>query len=221
MAIPWVIFGCRTSYAAEVAEIIWRRGDDLVVLIDNIGGADPIADPVAPVIDLDEVDDEIRRASVVIPLLTPGHRHTVSAQVHRLGFAETPVMVDPTAVIARTASLGPGAVVNAAAVIGAKSVVGEYVHLNRSASIGHDAVIGDFVTFGPGSLLAGHVTVGRGAFLGAGAVCAPGVTIGANSIIGAGAVVVRDVPDGAVVVGNPATVLRTGPGYGGVGVPER
>ncbi len=64
------------------------------------------------------------------------------------------------------------------------------------------------------------VTVATGAFLGAGAVLAPGVTIGANAVVGAGAVVVRDVPPGAVVVGNPAKVLRQSDvGYGGVAVP--
>ena len=36
----------------------------------------------------------------------------------------------------------------------------------------------------------------------------PGVVIGENALVGAGAVVVRDVPAGAVVVGNPARVIR-------------
>jgi acetyltransferase-like isoleucine patch superfamily enzyme len=40
-------------------------------------------------------------------------------------------------------------------------------------------------------------------------------------LVGAGAVVVRDVPAEAVVVGNPARVVREGAGgYGGVRVPE-
>jgi acetyltransferase-like isoleucine patch superfamily enzyme len=58
-----------------------------------------------------------------------------------------------------------------------------------------------------------------GAFLGAGSVVAPDVSIGANAVVGAGAVVVTDVPERAVVVGNPARVLRYGDGYGDVGVP--
>jgi len=54
----------------------------------------------------------------------------------------------------------------------------------------------------------GGATVRRWARIGAGAVILPGVTIGAEALVGAGAVVTRDVPDGAVVVGNPAWVLK-------------
>jgi acetyltransferase-like isoleucine patch superfamily enzyme len=48
----------------------------------------------------------------------------------------------------------------------------------------------------------------RGAKIGANATLLPGVVIGENALVGAGAVVVRDVPAGAVVVGNPARMVR-------------
>lgn len=47
-----------------------------------------------------------------------------------------------------------------------------------------------------------------GASIGAGAVILGGVTIGRWAMVGAGAVVVKDVPDGATVVGNPAKVIK-------------
>ena len=48
----------------------------------------------------------------------------------------------------------------------------------------------------------------RGAKIGANATLLPGVVIGENALVGAGAVVAHDVPAGAVVVGNPAKVVK-------------
>ena len=51
--------------------------------------------------------------------------------------------------------------------------------------------------------------VKRGAKIGANATLLPGVIIGENALIGAGAVVTKDVPPGAVVVGNPGKIINT------------
>jgi acetyltransferase-like isoleucine patch superfamily enzyme len=50
--------------------------------------------------------------------------------------------------------------------------------------------------------------VRRLARVGANATILPGVVIGENALVGAGSVVVDDVPPGAVVVGNPARVIK-------------
>lgn len=55
-------------------------------------------------------------------------------------------------------------------------------------------------------------TIRRGARIGGGAVLLPGIEIGEEAFVGAGAVVTKDVPPRAVVVGNPARVLRDVPG---------
>ncbi len=52
-------------------------------------------------------------------------------------------------------------------------------------------------------------TIGKGAKIGANATILPGIQIGCNALVGAGSVVVGDVPDGAVVVGNPARIIKT------------
>ncbi len=52
-------------------------------------------------------------------------------------------------------------------------------------------------------------TIMPGAKIGANATILPGVTIGRDALVGAGAVVVRDVPDWAVVAGNPARTIKT------------
>ncbi len=50
--------------------------------------------------------------------------------------------------------------------------------------------------------------VKAGASIGANATILPGLTIGENAMVGAGAVVTKDVPAGAVVIGNPAKIVR-------------
>lgn len=51
----------------------------------------------------------------------------------------------------------------------------------------------------------------RAARIGGGSVLCPGVTVGMNALVGAGSVVTRDVPDRAIVVGNPAEIIGTVP----------
>jgi acetyltransferase-like isoleucine patch superfamily enzyme len=49
----------------------------------------------------------------------------------------------------------------------------------------------------------------RGAKIGANATILPGVVVGANALVGAGAVVAADIPENAVVVGNPARIIKS------------
>ncbi len=52
------------------------------------------------------------------------------------------------------------------------------------------------------------ITLKQGCSVGSNATLLPGITIGRYALVGAGAVVTKDVPDYAIVAGNPAKVLR-------------
>lgn len=89
--------------------------------------------------------------------------------------------------------------------LGHDTVLGSHVHVGFNAVVAHGARLGDFVTVCPGAVISGEAQIAAGAFIGAGAVVSHGgIRIGCDAIVGAGAVVIRDVPDGATVVGNPA-----------------
>jgi sugar O-acyltransferase (sialic acid O-acetyltransferase NeuD family) len=120
--------------------------------------------------------------------------------------------IHPSAVISPFSKIGKGTVVMAGAKINPDAAIGGHCIINTGAVIEHDALIGDFVHISPSVSLAGNVTVGEGTHVGIGAVVIQGISIGKWATIGAGTVVIRDVPDYAVVVGNPGKVIKYNPG---------
>lgn len=101
-------------------------------------------------------------------------------------------------------------------VIGDRVTVKSGVQLWDGTRIEDDVFIGPNVTFTNDAFPRSKqyppnfavVTVRTGASIGGGATILPGVTIGRDAMVGAGAVVTKSVPDRAVVVGNPARVVR-------------
>lgn len=116
--------------------------------------------------------------------------------------------IHPKSTVSKRATLGAGTVVMAGAVVNIGSEVGQHVIVNTGACVDHECHLGDYVHVAPNATLCGNVTAGEGTYIGAGSVIIQGITLGKWCTIGAGAVVREDVPDGAVVVGNPARVIR-------------
>jgi UDP-2-acetamido-3-amino-2,3-dideoxy-glucuronate N-acetyltransferase len=101
-------------------------------------------------------------------------------------------------------------------VVGDRVTVKSGVYLWAGLRVEDDVFIGAQATFtndrfprSKGAFDCATTTVCRGASIGAGVVILPGLTIGERAMVGAGAVVTKDVPSDAVVIGNPARVVRT------------
>lgn len=112
------------------------------------------------------------------------------------------------ATVSESAIIGEGSVVMAQVVINAGAFVGKHCIVNTSSVIEHDCEVSDFVHVSPNAALAGNVFIGEGTHVGIGAVIIQGIKIGKWVTIGAGTVVIRDVPDYAVVVGNPGRIIK-------------
>lgn len=113
-----------------------------------------------------------------------------------------------SAVLAPTVIIGEGTVVMANASINAEARIGDHCIINTGATVEHECQLGDFIHISPNAALAGDVIVGEGTHIGIGAVVIPGVKIGKWVTIGAGTVVLEDIPDFAVVVGNPGKIIK-------------
>ena len=121
--------------------------------------------------------------------------------------------------------VGPFVEIQRGAVVGARCKISSHSFVCAGVELGDEVFVGHGVVFtndryprattADGALrrdedwVLERTIVRRRASIGSGAVVLCGLTIGEGAIVGAGAVVTRDVPDGAVVAGNPARVLRT------------
>ncbi len=145
-------------------------------------------------------------------------------QVHPTAVVDAGAVVGEGTRIWHFCHVSPGARIGRDCVLGqnvfvGKAVIGDRCKIQNNVSL-YDAVeLQEGVFCGPSMVFTNVVNpramverkhefrptlVRRGATIGANATILCGITIGAYAFIGAGAVVTRDVPDHALVMGNPA-----------------
>lgn len=92
--------------------------------------------------------------------------------------------------------------------IGARSNVQEHTMMHTDP--GFPLVVGDGCTIGHRALLHGCI-IGDNSLVGMGAIILNGARIGKNCLVGAGALVTegKEFPDGSLIVGSPAKVIRS------------
>ena len=149
-----------------------------------------------------------------------------SAQVSELAKVSESAKIWDYCQIRESAEIADNVIVGRGAYIGAGVKVGKNSKIQNSALIYEPAVLEDGVFVGPGAILTNDknprainleetqksasdwhpvgIHIKKGASIGAGAVCVAPLNIGRWAIIAAGSVVTKDVPDFALVVGNPA-----------------
>ena len=118
------------------------------------------------------------------------------------------IAIHPKSVIDKSVSIGVGSVVMASATINNSTIIGKHCIINTSSSIDHDCKLENYVHISPGAVLCGGIQVSEGTFIGAGAIVIPNIKIGKWATIGAGSIIINDIPDYAVVVGNPGVIKK-------------
>lgn len=117
-------------------------------------------------------------------------------------------LIYPEIILPREYKHGPGLVVHKGSGIPPRSDIGNNVLIQGVAIMGHDVKLGDNVVISSFAFVGGNTTIGRNTYVGPHSCIRNGINIGENVIVGMGAVVTKDVPDNAVIYGNPAKVMR-------------
>jgi UDP-2-acetamido-3-amino-2,3-dideoxy-glucuronate N-acetyltransferase len=155
-----------------------------------------------------------------------------TARVHASADLEDDVEVGAETSIWHRAQVRTGARIGSECVVGRDVfldegvVLGDRVKIQNAALVYHGVTVEDGVFIGPNAILTNDrypraitaegelaraddwtvspILLRHGCSIGAGAVVVAGATVGRFATVGAGAVVTRDVPDHALVAGNPA-----------------
>ena len=149
----------------------------------------------------------------VAPLHKAKEMPARAALVNRLGVPEArwATVVDPQAALALNTTMGFGTLVAPFAVLVPSTKIGRHVAIRQGVSIGHDVTVGDWCMIAANASIGGRTRIGEGAYIGMGATVREDSCIGRWSVVGMGAAVVHDVPDFAIVVGNPARIVGEAP----------
>lgn len=147
--------------------------------------------------------------------------------IHPLSDVQSPNIGQDTkiwqfCVVLKGAIIGNNCNINAQVLIENDVIIGDNVTVKSGVQIWDGTRIENNVFIGPNATFTNDllprskqypesfsgITLKQGSSIGANATLLPGITIGEQAMVGAGAVVTKDVPDYAVVVGNPAKVIR-------------
>lgn len=124
--------------------------------------------------------------------------------------------IEPGAIIRDKVVIGKNAVIMMGAVINIGAEIGEGTMIDMNAVVGARGKLGKRVHLGAGAVVAGVLEppskspceIGDDVLIGGNSVILEGVKIGSRSVVAAGSVVTEDVPEGVVVAGSPARIVK-------------
>ncbi|MCK8087064.1 acetyltransferase [Vibrio sp. 1CM8B] len=134
----------------------------------------------------------------IIAIGSVNYRQSIYLSLKERG-ADFFTYIHPTAIVAKSASVGEGTIVCPFSIINATANVGANVSINVHASVGHEAQVGEHCVISPYAALNGNAKVGAQTFLGTRSTIFPGVSIGNQNIIDSHTAVRKSAGDKLII----------------------
>lgn len=154
---------------------------------------------------LNEIDTE---TNIFVPIGNNKVRVNLLERIIDRGF-KTPNFIHKDSIIHPSVKIGKCVYILPGTNIMPLSVIRDYVLVSMGVNIAHHTIIEKGCFFSQGSNIGANIHFEENVFCGIASTIMTGVkNVGKDSLIGAGAVVIRDVEEGATVVGNPAKRIK-------------
>jgi sugar O-acyltransferase (sialic acid O-acetyltransferase NeuD family) len=192
-----VLLWARDAWPEHAAKIAGFLSADAGRLNGHAASLPVIADPAA--------FEPQRGDALLLAIGIPETRRRVAEDLLSRG-AEFLTLVHPAAIVAPTASIGPGSIVCPYAIISDAARLGRFTLMNYQASLGHDSSAGDYAVLSPYATLGGGASIGENVFMGMHSSVGPGKRIGAHSKVSANSVALADAPPNSIIFGVPGRI---------------
>ena len=190
-----------SGHCKVVVDILKLNNDEIEQILDDNPSGKTLFD--IPVV-LNSRDFDLNGKKVFITIGDNSIRERIAKSID----TKFHIAIHPNSIVSSFASIDEGTVIMAGAVVNAGASIGKHCIINTGAIVEHDCILNDYVHISPNAAVAGDVTVGVGSHIGIGASIIQGIKIGKWTVIGAGTVILTDVPDYAIVVGNPGKIIK-------------
>lgn len=125
---------------------------------------------------------------------------------------ETPSFIHSNTDIHPSVVIGKAVYILGATNVMPLSIIEDFTMISMGVNVAHHANVGEGSFLSQGSNIGASISLSKYSFVGIGSTIMTGVrTIGESALIGAGSVIIKDVPDYAVVVGNPGKIIKIAP----------